>query len=83
MRRHITTRLIDGEVGDWIDVGCDNFDRAAHNRKMVKLKQHVQFWIAVENALAGTPLNRRLPDWVPQDDLLRGVLVDEETIYAS
>jgi hypothetical protein len=51
------------------DIGVDDPERAAQNRKMVKEKRNAEAYERVENYLSHTPLNRCLPAWVPTDEL--------------
>jgi hypothetical protein len=69
MRYHITTHLLKGIPTNFIDVGCDDFDRAESNRAIIKNKLFIEAWVRYESALAHTPANRPLPDWVPCERL--------------
>jgi len=45
-----------------IDLLCDNYKRAAKNRRMVKLKQNISEYVRIEAIVKSTPKNKRLPD---------------------
>jgi len=47
------------------DIGCDDFDRAEQNRKMIADKENIEAYLKVEEALDRTPLRRPLPSWIP------------------
>ena len=45
----------------------NELDRARLNRKIVKEKLYVEAYVKVENFLEGYSVNKKLPDWIPQD----------------
>jgi len=45
----------------------NELDRAKLNRKIVKEKLYVEAYVKVENFLEGYSVNKKLPDWIPQD----------------
>lgn len=47
------------------DLGCPDFDRAERNRKMIENRERIEGYLKVEYAVAHTPLNQRLPEWIP------------------
>ena len=66
---HETVRIIDGKRCLCVDVGCDDFDRAAFNRYIIKNKLFTTAYILVENAIAHTPLKQPLASWIPRGAL--------------
>ncbi len=52
-----------------MDVGCDDFEKAALNRERIAKKQNVLGYIEVEIALKGCPFGKPLPKWIPQGKL--------------
>jgi hypothetical protein len=76
MTLHYTLRLIEGREVQCLDVGCDDFDRAALNRDMVKNQRYIQGYLEVETAVTKTPLGRALPTWITEGfvpSVLKGV----------
>ena len=51
------------------DLGCDDFERAAWNRHIVKNKLFTIAYQVVESALAHTPLKQPLASWIPRGSL--------------
>ncbi len=48
-----------------IDIGCDDFARAAQNRQMVKDKANDEIYQRIEQWFKKTPLGAPLPSWMP------------------
>ena len=51
------------------DIGCDDPERAARNRKMVADKEYTTAYEQVENYFTHTPLDKPLPPWMPVGEL--------------
>lgn len=51
------------------DTGCDDFGRAARNRKMVANKENIIGYLWVEAVVKSHPHGKPLPEWVPQGSL--------------
>ena len=51
------------------DLGCNDYDRAAWNRWMVKNRLRTIGYEVVENYLRHSPRNYPLPSWIPQGEL--------------
>ena len=64
-KEHITIRNIDGVYYHCVDIGCNDFDRAEHNRFIIKNKLFTTFYELMENWLLNTPPSRPLPSWMP------------------
>ena len=45
----------------------NELDRARLNRKIVKERLYIEAYVKVENFLEGYSVNKKLPDWIPQD----------------
>jgi hypothetical protein len=69
VKLHITTRLLNGVPTNFVDVGCDDFDRAELNRDIIKTNSFIEAWLRYESALAHTPANQPLPSWIPCERL--------------
>ena len=69
MKTHKTLRKIDGEQLWYQDIGCDDFDRAEHNRYMIKNKTFTTSYVQAEEAIQKTPLTQALASWIPQGKL--------------
>jgi hypothetical protein len=69
MSNHIKIRWIDGVRWVCRDIGCDDFDRAAENRQMIKQGLFARAYEEVEDYLRRAPVTRRLPKWVPVGSL--------------
>ena len=54
---------------NWIDVGCDDFKKAAANRKRVAEDYCGDYYRWLENSLAGTPIGALLPKGTPIGEL--------------
>ena len=53
-----------------VDIGCDDFKKAARNREMVAKKRNIIAYLMVEAVLKGWPLSKPLPIWVPTGELM-------------
>ena len=53
-----------------IDVGCDDFGKAARNREMVAGKHNILAYLMTEAVLKGWPLAKPLPGWIPTGNLI-------------
>ena len=62
-------RQIDGLVYRCYDVGCDDFERAKLNRKIIKESLFATGYKLVEEALRRTPLGKPLPSWITLGEL--------------
>ena len=51
------------------DIGCDDFEAAARNRKMVAEKMNISAYVRVELALLNLPWWSPLPLWIPTGNL--------------
>jgi hypothetical protein len=52
-----------------IDCGCDDFERAAKNRIMVRDHMCIEGYVRVESFLSGYSTRQPLPDWVPRGNM--------------
>ncbi len=50
--------------GVWRDIGCDDFEMAALNRRMVRLKQNITGYLWIEAVVKGWPRSKALPEWL-------------------
>ena len=48
---------------------CSDYENAARNREMVRLKQNVEAYIWIEAVVKSYPHRKRLPSWIPQGDI--------------
>ena len=53
----------------WVDIGCDDFGSAARNRKRIKSKDNLTWWLWYEAVVKGWPFRKPLPFWLPQGGL--------------
>ena len=48
----------------WVDVGCDDFDKARRNRELIAQGKNDEFYKQLESWLRHTPRNQPLPNWI-------------------
>lgn len=48
----------------WIDIGCDDFAKAARNREMVAKKENISYYLALEYWLDHASHHTQLPDFI-------------------
>ena len=69
MTQQITRRTIDGIPCRCLDIGCDDLERAARNRLIIKEKLFTTFYLLMEASLSRTPLGQRPAKWIPLGEL--------------
>ena len=57
-------RKIDNIWCQCIDAGCNDFERAARNRKMIANKENILGYLWIEAIVRAWPRNKLLPGWL-------------------
>jgi hypothetical protein len=52
-----------------LDIGCDDFAKAARNRQRVANHENIDFYLKLESWLRNSPLKATLPTWLTQGSL--------------
>lgn len=51
-------------LNTWIDIGCDDFDKARRNRERIEQRKNIEFYKQVESWLRHTRRDQPLPAWI-------------------
>lgn len=64
-------RLINDQIVNCIDVGCDDLEKAKANRERVANKVSTEWWEEMEERLSKIPLANPLPKDIPHEPRLQ------------
>ncbi len=78
LKQHIVLRRIDGVVYRCIDVGCDDFDKAAASRSRAAKREAIVGYVEAETSVTKTPLTTCLSEFAPSKSCLLVKLVGKD-----
>ncbi len=77
MKTHDVQRKINGVWYNCQDVGCDDFDKAAVNRKRIARKENITNYLLIERAITKVQFGYGTPSYTDSEGVRRPIPISE------